>query len=160
MGWRFRRYWNVIPGVRLNLGMRSGSVSFGVRGLHYTVGTRGNRITAGIPGTGLFWTQTINSPWTGIRGKRSNTLRSFPTNAGAQPRQTRARAFTLPSVAHPTVSSAKAQVRTPQIISVGKSVLPTYKHVFIPLWLVWAGFSVLVIGGLCAVAATIGEAFH
>jgi hypothetical protein len=41
MGFRFRRTWGIIPGVRLNLGMKSGSVSFGVRGFHYTVGTRG-----------------------------------------------------------------------------------------------------------------------
>ena len=61
MGWRFRRTWSVIPGVRLNLGLKSGSVSFGVRGLHYTVGTTGSRITAGLPGTGLFWTKKLNS---------------------------------------------------------------------------------------------------
>jgi len=40
MGLRFRRSWGVVPGVRLNLGLKSGSVSFGVRGLHYTVGDR------------------------------------------------------------------------------------------------------------------------
>ena len=64
MGWRLRRTWSVIPGVRLNLGLKSGSVSFGVRGLHYTVGTSGSRITAGLPGTGLFWTKKLNSPFT------------------------------------------------------------------------------------------------
>ena len=56
MGLGFRRSWGVLPGVRLNLGLKSGSVSFGMRGLHYTVGTRGQRVTVGLPGTGLFWT--------------------------------------------------------------------------------------------------------
>jgi len=45
MGLRFRRSWSVFPRVRLNLGLKSGSVSFGARGLHYTVGTTGSRIT-------------------------------------------------------------------------------------------------------------------
>jgi hypothetical protein len=60
MGLRFRRSWGVLPGVRLNLGLKSGSVSFGTRGLHYTVGTKGQHVTVGLPGTGLHWTQTIN----------------------------------------------------------------------------------------------------
>src|ERR1700733_9098086 len=63
MGLRFRRSWSLVPGIRVNLGLRSGSVSFGVRGLHYTVGTSGSRITAGLPGTGLFWTKELNSPF-------------------------------------------------------------------------------------------------
>jgi Protein of unknown function (DUF4236) len=41
--------------------MKSGSVSFGTRGFHYTVGTQGQRVTVGIPGTGLFWTKKIDS---------------------------------------------------------------------------------------------------
>jgi Protein of unknown function (DUF4236) len=63
MGLRFRRSWGVLPGVRFNLGLKSGSVSFGVRGLHYTVGTRGSQVTAGIPRTGLFWTTRITLPF-------------------------------------------------------------------------------------------------
>jgi Protein of unknown function (DUF4236) len=63
MGLRFRRSWGVLPGIRLNLGLRSGSVSFGTRGLHYTVGTRGQHVTVGLPGTGLHWTQKINWPF-------------------------------------------------------------------------------------------------
>src|SRR5262249_57169446 len=60
VGFRFRRTLGIIPGVRLNLGMKSGSVSFGTRGFHYTVGTRGERVTVGLPGSGLFWTKKIN----------------------------------------------------------------------------------------------------
>lgn len=32
-------------------------MSFGVRGAHYTVGPRGRRVTVGLPGTGLYYTQ-------------------------------------------------------------------------------------------------------
>jgi hypothetical protein len=63
MGLRFRRSWGVLPGIRLNLGLKSGSVSFGPRGLHYTIGTRGSWVTVGLPGSGLHWTQKINSPF-------------------------------------------------------------------------------------------------
>jgi hypothetical protein len=57
MGFRFRRTLKIIPGVRLNFSLGGPSVSLGPRGLHYTVGMRGTRITAGIPGSGLFWTK-------------------------------------------------------------------------------------------------------
>jgi len=45
--------------VTLNLSKSGGSLSFGVRGAHFTVGPHGKRVTAGIPGTGLFYTSTL-----------------------------------------------------------------------------------------------------
>jgi Protein of unknown function (DUF4236) len=81
MGLRFRRSWSVLPGIRFNLGLKSGSVSFGVRGLHYTVGTRGSQVTAGIPGTGLFWTKRINSPFGQAQAPHP------PAGRGARPPQ-------------------------------------------------------------------------
>ncbi|MDN3273477.1 DUF4236 domain-containing protein [Frankia sp. RB7] len=56
MGFRFRRSFKVLPGVRLNVSSRGTSVSLGGRGFHYNIGPKGTRITAGIPGTGLSWT--------------------------------------------------------------------------------------------------------
>jgi hypothetical protein len=56
MGWRFRRTMQITPGLRLNLSRSGPSVSFGPRGLHYTVGMKGTRTTVGISGSGLFWT--------------------------------------------------------------------------------------------------------
>jgi len=48
-----------IARVRLNLGTRGASVSFGHRGAWYTVGPGGRRTaTLGWPGTGLRWTET------------------------------------------------------------------------------------------------------
>ncbi len=55
---RFRRSIKLLPGVRWNIGKKSTSLSFGGRGVHYTVGTSGSRSTVGIPGTGLSYTET------------------------------------------------------------------------------------------------------
>jgi Protein of unknown function (DUF4236) len=57
MGFRFRRSIRILPGVRVNLSGSGASVSVGPRGLHYTVNSKGTRITTGLPGTGLSWTQ-------------------------------------------------------------------------------------------------------
>jgi hypothetical protein len=61
MGFRFRRSLKLIPGVRLNVGLKSASLSFGTRGLHYTVSTKGQRLTTGLPGSGISYTHY--SPW-------------------------------------------------------------------------------------------------
>jgi uncharacterized protein DUF4236 len=64
MGLRFRRYVRILPRVRLNVGLKSVSVSLGGRGFHYTMGAKGRRVTAGIPGTGLSWTEyTPQKTW-------------------------------------------------------------------------------------------------
>jgi hypothetical protein len=57
MGFRFRRSIRLVPGLRLNVGLKSASVSTGIRGLSYTAGSAGQRITVGLPGTGLYWTK-------------------------------------------------------------------------------------------------------
>jgi hypothetical protein len=56
MGFRFRRSFKIIPGVRLNLSGSGASVSLGPRGLHYTIGPHGTRTTVGLPGSGISWT--------------------------------------------------------------------------------------------------------
>ncbi len=53
MGFRFRKSIRILPGVRLNVGNRSSSVSLGGRGLTFNVGKKGTRTTVGLPGTGL-----------------------------------------------------------------------------------------------------------
>jgi len=60
MSFRFWRRIRIAPGLTLNLSKTGGSLSFGVRGAHFTVGPHGKRVTAGIPGTGLFYTNTIS----------------------------------------------------------------------------------------------------
>jgi Protein of unknown function (DUF4236) len=87
MGFRFRRSWGIIPGVRFNLGLKSGSVSFGMRGLHYTIGTRGSRVTVGVPGTGLFWTKKISLGFGLSQPARNQPQPNWPSHPGAQPPQ-------------------------------------------------------------------------
>jgi hypothetical protein len=112
MGLRFRRSWSLIPGVRLNLGLRSGSVSFGMRGLHYTVGTRGSQVTAGLPGTGLFWTKKLNSPFGRTQPQPLNQF--LPAGGGAQRAQSRQRQGYLPRTPG---GAQQPQSRQPQTYS-------------------------------------------
>jgi len=60
VSFRFWRRVRIAPGLTLNLSKTGGSLSFGVRGAHFTVGPHGKRVTAGIPGTGLFYTSTLS----------------------------------------------------------------------------------------------------
>jgi hypothetical protein len=61
MGWGFRRSFKLAPGVRVNLGKKSASLSFGVRGARYTTGTMGRQVTVGLPGTGLYYTKKLET---------------------------------------------------------------------------------------------------
>jgi Protein of unknown function (DUF4236) len=74
---RFQRHVGILPGLRFNLSKSGVSLSVGVKGAHVTVG-RTPRVTVGIPGSGLSWTQTL------LRGRRT------PQGArqAAQPRST------------------------------------------------------------------------
>ena len=56
MPFRFRRSIRIAPGIRLNLGRRGVSASAGGREGHISVGTRGARATATVPGTRLSYT--------------------------------------------------------------------------------------------------------
>ena len=59
MGLRFRRSIRLLPGVRVNLGLTRASLSIGRRGLTYNIGTKGSRVTVGIPGSGFSYTHAI-----------------------------------------------------------------------------------------------------
>lgn len=61
MGFRFRRSVKLLPGVRLNLGLRGASLSVGGKGLTTNLSGRGIRSTIGIPGTGLTYTTSSSS---------------------------------------------------------------------------------------------------
>lgn len=59
MGFRFRKSFKVAPGVKLNFNKKSTGVTFGNKGLHYTINSSGKRTaSAGIPGTGLYYTES------------------------------------------------------------------------------------------------------
>jgi hypothetical protein len=52
MGWRFRKSFRVLPGVRLNLSKSGLSATIGVAPFHVNVGPRGVYGDLSIPGTG------------------------------------------------------------------------------------------------------------
>lgn len=59
MGLRFRKSFKIAPGVKLNLNKKSSSVTFGGKGAHYTVNSKGKTTkSVGIPGTGIYYTET------------------------------------------------------------------------------------------------------
>jgi hypothetical protein len=74
MGFRFRRSFTILPGVRVNLG-KSGvtSVSVGGKGLRVTSGKRGTTVTTSIPGTGLSYSQRLDGPARGPGAEASPT---------------------------------------------------------------------------------------
>jgi hypothetical protein len=59
MGFRFRKSVRLLPGVRDNLSKSGISTSPGGRGGTVTIGKRGVRATAGLPGTGLSYSQQL-----------------------------------------------------------------------------------------------------
>lgn len=71
MGWRFRRSIKILPGVRVNIGKNSTSISLGGRGFHRTYSSTGRVTTSvGIPGTGLYYTTSTNGNSTAMRNPR------------------------------------------------------------------------------------------
>jgi hypothetical protein len=61
MGLRFRKSVRVAPGVRLNVGLRGVSTSFGRRGATINAGRRGVYTTVGLPGSGLSYRQRVSA---------------------------------------------------------------------------------------------------
>jgi hypothetical protein len=170
MGFRFKRSWSVVPGVRLNLGLRSGSISFGVRGLHYTIGTKGSQVTASLPGTGLSWVQKIKLPFrtaqTGRAGRppHSGGAGQPPsyvqaTRAGGP--QTRVMNQVNSGTQMPPHSTLpRIQARTPVAGGTSGSAPGMHRRVFVPVWLVWGVLAVIAIAILCLAAAAIGQHLH
>ncbi|MBR5422114.1 MAG: DUF4236 domain-containing protein [Lachnospiraceae bacterium] len=61
MGLRFRKSISLCKGVKLNLGMKSASISVGRKGIHQSFSTTGRTTTSlSIPGTGVGYTKSIN----------------------------------------------------------------------------------------------------
>ena len=59
MGVRFRKSFKIAPGVKFNLNKKSVGLTFGGKGVHYTVNSSGRKTsTVGIPGTGLSYTHS------------------------------------------------------------------------------------------------------
>lgn len=57
MGFRFRKSFKIAPGVKFNINKKSVGMTFGTKGAHYTVNSKGKRTkSVGIPGTGISYT--------------------------------------------------------------------------------------------------------
>jgi len=69
MSFRFWRRVRLAPGLTLNLSKSTASLSIGPPGAKYTISPRGNRATAGLPGTGLFY--TVHDRGRGTSGSRA-----------------------------------------------------------------------------------------
>lgn len=61
MGWRFRKSISLGKNFHINLSKSGPSFSFGRPGAHITVGKRSVTKTVGLPGTGVYHTDT--TPW-------------------------------------------------------------------------------------------------
>ena len=69
MGTRFRKSKQILPGVRLNVGKKSASVSIGPKGLKHTISTTGkSHTTVSMPGTGLSYTTSSGGKSGGAAG--------------------------------------------------------------------------------------------
>ena len=89
MGLRFRKSFKVAPGVKVNIGKKSSSVSFGGKGARYTVSSSGRRTkSVSIPGTGISYVDT-KTPGSGNKksssSKSSASARHISTGSGASP---------------------------------------------------------------------------
>ena len=58
----FRKSFKILPGVRLNIGKKSSSISIGPRGAKLNINSKGRkRLTTNIPGTGISYTQNLDT---------------------------------------------------------------------------------------------------
>jgi len=62
MGWRFRKSFSPLPGVRLNFSPRGISTSVGAGPFRFYVGSQGAAVTPPIPGTSISHRQPIHLP--------------------------------------------------------------------------------------------------
>jgi Protein of unknown function (DUF4236) len=75
MGLRFRKSFKVAPGVRVNVGKRGVGMSFGGKGLRYSVHSSGRRTsTVGLPGTGISYSSSSSRSYKTDAYKRRNEL--------------------------------------------------------------------------------------
>lgn len=99
MPWSFRKSLKLGPGIRLNLGKKSASISVGGTGYRYNVSTTGRSTTSiNIPGTGISYKDSIGgksrSRTTSRRtstAKKPGTRRTASKTTASKPRTTSTR---------------------------------------------------------------------
>lgn len=79
MGLYFRKSISLGHGIRLNVSKKGIGISAGVKGFRVSTGPNGTRVTSSIPGTGIYYTERIDSTPHGIvwdKGSSSNNSRT------------------------------------------------------------------------------------
>ena len=61
MALRFRKSVKILPGVRVNFGLKGASLNVGARGASVSIGKRGVYSNVSIPGTGISFREKISS---------------------------------------------------------------------------------------------------
>ena len=61
MGWRFKKYITIFPGVRLNISKSGISFTFGTKGASVNMAKDGAYLNTDIPGTGVYNRKKIYS---------------------------------------------------------------------------------------------------
>lgn len=126
MGLRFRKSISILPGVRLNFGSKSASVSVGVPGFRKTFNTKGQVTTSvGIPGTGIYYVDTkktgSNTRTSSNRSQRNanTTPAAIPASPVQEPVYTPAPSMTP---ATPQTEATSRQVSLDRIKAIHKAV--------------------------------------
>lgn len=66
MGFRFRKSFKIAPGVKFNVNKKSVGMTFGIKGAHYTINSKGKRTkSVGIRGTGISYTTSSGGETSG-----------------------------------------------------------------------------------------------
>lgn len=60
-GFRFRKSWQLLPGVRLNVSKKGASVSIGPSDVHITTGTSGTYFYLDLPGSGAYYRKKLDT---------------------------------------------------------------------------------------------------
>jgi TM2 domain-containing membrane protein YozV len=128
MGWRIRRSVNLGGGFRLNLSKSGLGLSAGVRGARVSFGPRGARYSVGIPGTGIYWTQSL--------GQRTRRRRSRPAEIET-PRQRLDRYLAQMTPAEREkirTDALQMKPKSPVLAALLSLVLPGAGQAYLGLW--------------------------
>jgi hypothetical protein len=78
MGFRFRRSIRLGKGLRINLSKSGTSLSVGHRGATVNFGPKGEKVTVGLPGTGLSYSKMIGRPAESERSSHNSADENEP----------------------------------------------------------------------------------
>ena len=79
MGWRFRKYIKIAPGVKLNISKSGISTTIGGKGASVNIGKDGAYLNTSIPGTGLYNRHKISS---GKKAFKTSSVHDNPKDPG------------------------------------------------------------------------------